>query len=313
MKEIRNILIVADPTASAQPALEKGARLAQAFGARVELFICDYRAGLDARTAEADRARSILLQHRRERLDELAQPLRAADIEVAVDAIFDNPLHEGILRKIVKSHADLVIKDTHHHSLARRTLITNTDWHLIRSSSTPLLLVKPEAWSDQRRVLAAVDPGHNYDKPAALDHEIGEWTATLAAQLKGEAHALHAYMPATLLMTATAATGFGMSVATGAETELLAEERRMKAEMLRELMAPHGIDATRTHLTLGSASELLPSEAERLAVDLIVMGAVSRSRMQRLFVGSTAERVLDRLPCDVLIVKPLNFCSDLPF
>jgi nucleotide-binding universal stress UspA family protein len=26
--------------------------------------------------------------------------------------------------------------------------------------------------------------------------------------------------------------------------------------------------------------------------------------MQELFVGSTAERVLDRLPCDVLVVKP---------
>jgi nucleotide-binding universal stress UspA family protein len=31
---------------------------------------------------------------------------------------------------------------------------------------------------------------------------------------------------------------------------------------------------------------------------------VSRSRLQQLFVGSTAELVLDRLPCDVLVVKP---------
>jgi nucleotide-binding universal stress UspA family protein len=34
------------------------------------------------------------------------------------------------------------------------------------------------------------------------------------------------------------------------------------------------------------------------------MGAVARSRLRRLLVGSTAEAVMDRLACDVLAVKP---------
>jgi len=34
------------------------------------------------------------------------------------------------------------------------------------------------------------------------------------------------------------------------------------------------------------------------------MGAVSRSALKRLFVGSTAEHILDRLACDALIIKP---------
>ena len=313
MKEIRNILIVSDPTADAQPAVDKAAALAKSIGARVELFMCDFRAGLDARTAEADRARGILLQHRREQLELLAKPLRDAGIEVAVDATFDNPLHEGLLRKIAKSHIDLVVKDTHHHSLARRTLVTNTDWHLIRSCPAPLLLVKPGFWSKQAQTLAAVDPGHPSDKPAALDHEICEWSVTLAKHLGGIANALHAYIPSSILLTASASTGLGLSVATGAETQLIEDEKRAKLQTLRDLVAQHGIDAQRIHLAFGSAAELIPGEAERLKIDIVVMGAVSRSRMQRLFVGSTAERVLDRLPCDVLIVKPLDFASDLPF
>jgi universal stress protein E len=52
---------------------------------------------------------------------------------------------------------------------------------------------------------------------------------------------------------------------------------------------------------------------ERLRADLLVMGAVSRSRLQELFVGSTAERVLDHLGCDVLVVKPGDFAERLPF
>ena len=37
------------------------------------------------------------------------------------------------------------------------------------------------------------------------------------------------------------------------------------------------------------------------------MGAVSRSGLQRIFIGSTAERVLDRLPCDLIVVKRPGF------
>jgi universal stress protein E len=45
----------------------------------------------------------------------------------------------------------------------------------------------------------------------------------------------------------------------------------------------------------------------------MVMGAISRGRLERVFVGSTAERLLDRLPCDVLVVKPPDFRALLPF
>ena len=43
------------------------------------------------------------------------------------------------------------------------------------------------------------------------------------------------------------------------------------------------------------------------------MGAVSRSRLREIFIGSTAERVLDRLPCDVLVISSADFREKLPF
>ncbi len=58
---------------------------------------------------------------------------------------------------------------------------------------------------------------------------------------------------------------------------------------------------------------MLPRIAENIGAALIVMGAVSRSRLQEVFVGSTAERVLDRIGCDVLVVKPGDFTEKLPF
>jgi universal stress protein E len=47
----------------------------------------------------------------------------------------------------------------------------------------------------------------------------------------------------------------------------------------------------------------LPFFARDRQADLVVMGAVARWSMQRTVIGSTAERVLDHLPCDILIVR----------
>jgi universal stress protein E len=48
----------------------------------------------------------------------------------------------------------------------------------------------------------------------------------------------------------------------------------------------------------------IPEVARKMQAALVVMGAISRSRLQRMFIGSTAERVLDALSCDVLVIKP---------
>jgi universal stress protein E len=53
----------------------------------------------------------------------------------------------------------------------------------------------------------------------------------------------------------------------------------------------------------------LQQAAKEHSADFVVMGAVARSGLKRLFIGSTAERVLDRLPCDLVIIKPLEFVS----
>lgn len=57
----------------------------------------------------------------------------------------------------------------------------------------------------------------------------------------------------------------------------------------------------------------MPRLAGALRADIVMMGAISRSGVRRAFIGSTAEDVLENLPCDALIVKPPDFASMLPF
>ncbi|MEO1576425.1 MAG: universal stress protein, partial [Pseudomonadota bacterium] len=51
------------------------------------------------------------------------------------------------------------------------------------------------------------------------------------------------------------------------------------------------------------ADEIVQHAADH-DVDLVVMGAVSRSVLRNALIGNTAEKVLDRLDADTLIIKP---------
>ena len=71
-----------------------------------------------------------------------------------------------------------------------------------------------------------------------------------------------------------------------------------------EITSFHGVPEENAHLVAGMTHEELPAIAEKLEADVVVMGAVARNRWKRLFIGATAERTLEQLPCDLLIVKP---------
>jgi len=64
---------------------------------------------------------------------------------------------------------------------------------------------------------------------------------------------------------------------------------------------------------MAAAAEFLPRYAQTHHVDVLLMGARSRSHLEAAIIGSTAEHVLERLPCDVLIVKTPPLGAGIPF
>jgi universal stress protein E len=310
MTRIDRILAVVDPTVEAQPAAAKAARIARACGAVLDLFVCDFDPALTGEpffdTDELRRLRAEFLDERTALVESLAGDLQAMGVQVDTHVHWDHPLHEGILRHIEAFSPDLVVKDTHHHALIRRTLLSNTDWQLIRGCRPPLLLAHAEPWPAEPLVLAALDPEHTAARPAELDRLLLDYAALLTGLLGGTLHAVHAFFPAPLL-AAVGALG-GVPILTGDGTvELVQAERRRVGGLLRDLVEPVGLPPERVHLEQGSAVDVLPRIVRQLPAQIAVMGAVSRGRLERAMVGSTAERVLDQMPCDTLVIKPGAF------
>jgi universal stress protein E len=308
MEYIKKILVIVDPTASEHPAIDKAALLAERFKARIELFVCDTKSAREMRLAAHVRTRpgDPFPVNIKALLETLAEPLRSRGLDVATDCAHADVLHVGLVDRTRHTNADLVVKDTHHHPLAQRTFLTNTDWHLIRNCPVPLLLTKNTKWASVPRIFAAVDPGHVNDKPEMLDHWIIEHAALFAQRLEGELHALHVYLPMSIVASATAGNP---PMAAAVTPEDLAVEEANRRKLVDALLSEYRLGAERVHLEVGGPGQVLPRAAEKLHADVLTMGAIARSGLKRVFIGSTAEDVLERLPCDALIVKPPNFAD----
>ena len=119
-------------------------------------------------------------------------------------------------------------------------------------------------------------------------------------------HAFHCYDPRLAVSSATANAYIPVSLPLD---EIEEEMRNRHAERFRELTEFHGIDPAMAHLLAGRTHEKLPALASRLGASVVIMGAVARNRLKRVFIGATAERTLEHLPCDLLVVKPDWFVS----
>ena len=312
---IRHILVaVGDEARTSGSELRKTAILARASRASVELFhamtepdpAAGYPETLTARIVRERRA--ALAAHHQRRLERLARDPSLRGIRVTCTAAWDHPPHEAVIRRARRTHADLVIAAAHDHRPGVRLLLRNTDWELIRHCPVPVLLVKSHRAWRKSAVVAAVDPFHAHARPADLDTGLLQAGNEYARLLKGSLHVFHAFMPL---------ISYGPEPFSGAPAAVLPPEvqelhSRQVARTIDKLAGAAQVPPARRHVCMGDVADELRGVARRTRAGLIVMGAVSRSALKRFFIGNTAERVLDKLECDVLVVKPRGFKSQVP-
>ena len=301
MFESKHILVaLADPSAKTSSAVARAQEIAAKTGAEVTLFhslYSPYVAG-EQFYSPTDLQRDIeaAVTARKLELERLAKPLLAAGVTTRVRVRWDYPIHESIVREVMREKIDLVVIESHRHGAAARLVLSNTDWQLIRLCPCPVLMVKTSRRYERPRVLVSIDPLHAHAKPAALDDRLLRTGAALAETFGGKLHAAHFY-----LLASPFATGFmiePMPLPAGVAEQHAREVR----QAFEALVAPHELGARRAHLRSGLPVDELPALAAELEASVVVMGAVSRSGLKRLFIGSVAEDVIRKCGIPVLVV-----------
>jgi universal stress protein E len=309
--KVKHILVaLADPGTRSSAALAKAVAIARKTGGELTLFhslYSPYVAGEQFYSPDAlEKDIEGAVNARKAQLARLATPLEKEGLAVRVRVRWDYPVYESIVREAVREGVDLVVAESHRHTRAARVMLSNTDWQLIRLCPCPVLFVKTARPYERLRVLAAVDPLHAHAKPEQLDETILAEAQSLAGTFNGYMHAMHAYLLATPFTSGVLMEPVPLPV--NVAEQHLAEVRKA----FDKLVKPYGLGPRRTHLRAGSPSVEIPAVAEEVGAGVVVMGAVSRSGLRRLFIGSTAERVIDHLSCDVLVIKPEGFKTPVP-
>jgi universal stress protein E len=304
----RPILVaVRTPTRSARALLRKAASLAKTYGAplRIVHVLAIPQGALARAGATIKQAAQADLDSRSAQLEKLAGLKELSGLDVSTTVRCDYPVQDALVREAFERRARMLVAESHGPGRLARLLLTNIDWELIRNCPCPLWLSKSERFDPRAQVIAAVDPLHAHAKPAMLDDLIVEHAVEAAGARPGKVMLCHAYEIPQGAIADTPIEAYWVAMS---EEERRAYEERLERAIGR-LQTKGDIPAENSALVRGDPAVQLPRLVKKHGASVVVMGAVSRRGLKRVFVGNTAERVIDKLGCDVLVVKPRGFKS----
>ncbi|MET0499875.1 MAG: universal stress protein [Steroidobacteraceae bacterium] len=304
------VAVVVDPFRPTQLAAVKAAAIAARSGAKLTL-LNTFMIPQPTPEAVLGSTRQIIASAKRQRLQalrKLAAKFERRGIEVDCTVEWDYPVHEAVGRYVFEKKPDLVVAESHRHGRIVRWILANTDWELIRACPCPLWLVRSPSLPAQPRVLVAVDPRHANEQPGRLDHHLLQAAGVIVDRFNGSVDIVHAWhKPATPERRKAASDSARTKASKTSKTSL----ENVEGEVERLALA-HGIEQDHCFVREGDTVDVLATTARQRRTDIVVMGAVSRSLPARPVIGTTAERFIDHIGCDVLIVKPAGFRSPVP-
>ncbi|NEX19940.1 universal stress protein [Thiorhodococcus mannitoliphagus] len=314
MRQPTNILYFADGVFGPTRALGRAIDLARRHRAKLTLMDVTIetgigaelikRYGLDDDIQQSEQRYTALSQLASDSIAELPPPRLRVTI--------GHPFIE-VIQAVLRDGHDLVIKPARQLQGAGR-LFGSNDMHLLRKCPCPVWIdretergelspdsVRPSAC---HRVVAAVDPIEPGTE--ALNARILDTAAAIAEQDGAELHLVHAWQsPFPYAGPAdTDPTPAGPSLA-----EAFGHIERVHRDAMDALIATAGAVGCNGHLVRGAPAAAIIACANALDADLLVMSTLSRLREPGLFIGTTAEDILQTAMLSVLALKPEGFIS----
>jgi universal stress protein E len=284
--------------------IERTAWLAHSFDLDVHLVLSEPNSGAllggFSVSSEADNIRRDMERIQVELVEQFAEKLREKSLTVSTSVLRERPLADGVLQLASELAPKIVVKSTRYHNQAERSIMVDSDWQLMRVCPYPLWFVKADSMPEHPMIVAAVDPSNAHDKPAALDHEIVRTAKAIAQAADGDAHLLHVYER---LVGIGSAASKALNPIRLPIDEIDTRIKNSHRDALNSLAEANEVQADHVHQLPGKTEEILPMFTRTKGAALVVMGALARWGLKRMIIGSTAERTIDHLNCDVLIVR----------
>ncbi|MEP0773740.1 MAG: universal stress protein [Acidobacteriota bacterium] len=201
---------------------------------------------------------------------------------------------EAILGYAEEIGADLIVMGTHGRRGLAHVLLGSVANEVVRGAPCPVMTVRTRPEGSHlaaiERILVPIDFSGASETALATARDLAvQWTASLDLL-----HVIEeTVMPAFYAAGVTSLLQLHPEIRT-----------RCQAEMQRRLAQLADASLTvATHVREGRAAQEIVAFAEERESDLIVLATASRSGVERLLLGSVAEKVVRLAPCPVLVVR----------
>jgi len=309
MVRFKKILCMNDRKEGMHPALERAVEMARREGASLTLAEArdDIPAGPEygLSASDVEELGQLILRDSEKRLRNIIDPIKASGIDVTAKVMVGTQFME-IIREVTREGHDLLILSPQRKAALREMLFGSRIMHLMRKCPCPVWAVIPSRGSRHARIMAAVDPVPSDEVRDSLNRRIMETAISLARAEGSEIHVIHCW--ASHMERAMRARGVLLP---SEVRRIVADVRKTHKKALDALVArfdfgglPHHV-----HMLKGDADTLIVEQARKKRIELVVMGTVCRTGLKGFFMGNTAEKVLHRIGCSVLALKPEGFVS----
>lgn len=271
--------------------LQRARQLAKAYGARVCMY-CPVSDQLEEMNRyigfdNYDAVKEEIMEDSRSRLEQLVGD---DDIDTALD--WQSHPYKGVAQQAEQCSASLIVIGMSQHHLLADLLHKADDWHLLRETPCPVLLLS-RSEHPFRSVVAAVD---------CLDES--EENQSLSARVLDQAKALADVMKLPLQVVSVVpvpAYIYGDMAATPLMADYRTQAENAARHNQKTLLARLGIRADRHSVLVGPVEAALQEAVADAG--LLVLGTIAKKGWKGFFVGNTAERILSKVGGDMLVVN----------
>ena len=293
-----NILIVIDPEESNYTALERIKEIPATADVDYKVDLYFNAAPVTARKANLNSLRESIAANQAA-VDKLVAPYKDMGYRITTSVIQIHRLYEDIIKSARDYKADFVFKSVRQHAPLKRMFYTSTDWNLIRMCPTALLLVRDQGTVRGKPVIASVNIDDEDTEHQELNRIVLAQANALAEVLGAKVHLIYAYGPAVVMGDGADPMAYQI-----AKDKHDAEFKKAKA-----LASANNVLASNTKLREGTPETIVTEYGEEISAGIIVLGTVARSGASGLFIGNTAESMLEKTHRDMFVIKLESFVS----
>ena len=302
MSSQNNILVAFDYSQSSINALHEAARMATVRNLRlICVHILDAEILGDFHKDLSSEATGIFVAAQ-DKLNEFIKENIKATCHIDALVKMGNPYVE-IMRMIKNHQPETLVLGSHGTRTVYFDQIGGLASRCIRQAPVEVFLIRDAQNKPFNRIGACIDFSENSIRAA---HRAAE----IAVQDGATLHLLHAYRAPSYLDTGL---GWLSPVFKKTDSEEVQRNKEQELHKLRdELLAKHGLkDISVLVSQVNNIANGIYELLKGIDADLVVLGTRGRTGLKSIFLGTTAESIIQTTPCSVLAVKPEGFTFEL--